>query len=265
MRARHLLQATEHRPWIVPQRPWTMSQKWHDLLFLHWPVERAALARFVRPPLQLDTFDGQAWIGLIPFRLSDVRLRGLPPLPGLAHFTELNVRTYVRFGDQRGILFLSLDANHCVLAAIARRWYRLPYHDAKVTLQQSQDGGLSFSSRRHSPDALPSQFRLRYRPTSGVFHSTPGSLEHWLTERYCLYTFDRRDRLLRAEIHHPPWPLQSAEAEIELNTMLLPLGIPIGDEKPIVHFSRSIQSLIWTPEQVIASLSVVPHYASASA
>ena len=230
---------TEHRPWPLPDRPWVQAQTWEALCFLHWPVDPEALRPLVPAPLQLETFAGSAWLGITPFRLSGLRLRGLPPLPLASSFPELNVRTYVEHGGKAGIWFFSLDAGSRAAVESARRLYRLPYRHARMAIERS-GGWVRFDSARAG-----GVFSGRYRPAGERFTAEPGTLEHFLAERYCLYAHDR-DGLRRAEIHHPPWPLQPAEAELELNTMA-PVTLP--DESPLAHFAERQDVVVWGLDQ----------------
>jgi uncharacterized protein YqjF (DUF2071 family) len=216
---------------------WIMRQSWHDLLFMHWPVPPEQLRRFVPPGLELDTFDGHAWVGVVPFRMSGVRLRGLPALPGASAFPELNVRTYVRRGDRAGVLFQSLDAASRLAVRVARGWFRLPYFDARMRCEPDGEAVAYASTRNHS-GAPAAELRCRYAPTGPPVPPAPGSLEFFLTERYSLFTTGRGGRLIRGDIWHPPWPLQPAELELERNTMAAAHGIALPDRAPLLHFAR---------------------------
>ena len=223
-----------------------MAQVWSDLLFAHWPVAPEAIRGLIPPGLTLETFEGAAWVSVVPFRMSGVRMRQLPAVPGLSAFPELNVRTYVAAEGRPGVWFFSLDAANRVIVAIARRWYRLPYYLARMTVTAQSDGVHYASVRTHAgaPDAA---FRAGYRPTGPAFNATPSSLEHWLVERYCLYAGSAGGRLLRTEVDHPPWDLQPAEAEIEANTMAAAVGIVLPDRPPLLHFARRQAVVAWTP------------------
>src|ERR1700687_6083754 len=124
------LQDVAHRPWPLPARGWVMAGTWRDLLFAHWPVATTSLRPLVPARLRIDTFDGQAWLAVVPFRMSGVRLRGTPAMPWLSAFPELNVRTYVRCGAKPGVWFFSLDAGNPLAVGIARAWFHLPYYRA---------------------------------------------------------------------------------------------------------------------------------------
>jgi uncharacterized protein len=232
-----------HRPWPAPDGPWLQGQTWLDLLFAHWSLPVDALRRAVPARLPLDTFAGRAWLGITPFEVSALRLHGTPPAPGLSCLPETNVRTYTTVGGKPGIYFLSLDADSPLAVAAARCAYRLPYFRAHMTIQRSE-GEVRYYSRRATPRAA---LHVRYRPTGSVFQAPPGTLEHFLTERYCAYTLDARARVLRIDIHHPPWPLQAARAKIELNTMTAPYDIELPAEQPLLHFSARQDVVIWPP------------------
>ena len=226
-----------------------MAQNWHDLLFAHWPVPVEDLRRVVPAALGIDTFDGQAWVGVIPFRMSGVRPRLVPSTPWLSAFPELNVRTYVTVDDKPGVWFFSLDAGNPVAVEAARRWFNLPYFYARMSSSELGDD-IHYTNHRIHRGAPQADFVGRYRPTAQVFHSEPGSLAHWLTERYCLYALDARAQLYRGEIHHARWPLQPAEAEIEVNTMTLPHGIRLPDTSPLLHFARRLDVVVWPLRRV---------------
>jgi uncharacterized protein len=242
-RQRGTLRETAHRPWPLPGSPWLMGQTWYDLLFAHWAVAPEILEPLVPPPLELDVRDGRAWLGVTPFRIGGLRSRGMPPLPWLSRFPELNVRTYVDFGGRPGIYFFSLDAARVAAVAAARRGYRLPYFHADITVDRA-DSTLRYESRRVDSSGPPAEFRVRYGPCGPRLAIEEGSLARWLAERYCLYVVDDRGRALRGEIHHPPWPLRPAEASFEVNTMAAPLGIELA-APPLLHFSARQDVLIW--------------------
>ena len=245
------LRETEHRPWALPQGSWLMAQTWDDLLFEHWRVSVDALRSLIPSSLDIDTFDGDAWLGITPFRLTGLRLRGVPPVPRASSFCELNVRTYVRQrGERPGIWFFSLDASRRYAVQAARRFYRLPYFLARMSAD-TRGTGLAFSSSRRTRGGRPFTWSATYAPSGATFTASPGSLEYFLAERYCLYTLDR-GRLLGADIHHPPWPLQPAEATIELNTMPPP-GVELPADEPLLHFARRQDVVIWPLEELPAA------------
>ena len=236
------LRETEHRPWPVPAGSWLMAQTWESLLFAHWRVPIERLREHLSPELEVDTHDGEAWLGITPFRVTNVRLRGLPVLPVVSSFLELNCRTYVSHGGEKpGIWFFSLDASSRLAVEAARRLYKLPYFEARM------EGPPRYRCARRGAER-PHVWESSYGPAGEVFAAEPGSLEHFLAERYCLYTTDDAGALHRGEIHHPPWPLQAAEAAIELNT-IPPDGLEVAGE-PLCHFSGRQDVLIWPLERV---------------
>jgi uncharacterized protein len=234
-----ILQNTAHRPWPLPRGPWILEQGWYDLLFAHWPVHPDRIRALLPANLELDTFATEAWVTLTPLRVT-VRPRGLIPLSGMFSFPELNFRTYVRYKSIPGIFFFSLDAASLLAVWGARAFYRLPYFRASMRAAAAQSGFV-FESRRSSGPAL---FRSQYQPVSTPYHASAGTLEHWLTERYCLYVASGR-HVWRAEIHHAPWPLQKTEAEIESNTVAEAAGVSLSPNPALMGFSASQEVLIW--------------------
>lgn len=236
------LSARSHRPWPLPAGPWIQGQTWLDLLFAHWSLPVDALRRVVPAALPLDTFDGRAWLGITPFEVSGLRAVGTPPLPRLSSFPETNVRTYTTVGGRPGIHFLSLDAASRAAVAAARRAYRLPYFHADMRIERA-GGEIRYRTRRRDDSA---ELVASYRPDGPPATPQRGMLQHFLTERYCLYTVDGRGSVRRADIHHPPWPLQPAAGEIERNTMTAPHGIDLPGA-PVLHFASRQDVLIWPP------------------
>lgn len=220
-----------------------MAMQWHDLLFAHWPVRPDRLRLYIPHQLELETFDGWAWLAVVPFRMAGTRLRGTPALPLVSAFPELNVRTYVSAAGKPGVWFFSLDAASLPAVETARLVFHLPYVHA--TMACHDDGSaIAYASRRQPKSARPAAFQAHYRPVGPRLRAAPGSLEHWLTERYCLYTANRRGRVWRGEIDHAPWPLQAAEAELAQNTMTTPLGLELQGA-PLLHFARRLDVVAW--------------------
>lgn len=245
-----VLRESAHRPWPLPERPWYMAQTWEQLLFAHWPVAVEELRRVVPSELSIDTHDGTAWVGVTPFRVGASRLRALPHVPGLTSFPETNVRTYATVEGKPGIYFLSLDAASRLAVRGARRVYRLPYFRATMSARRSGDW-VDYETVRVAGDGPPAELRGRYRPSGERFNAVEGSIEYFLTERYCLYTLDEGRRLHRADIHHPPWPLQRAEASFAVNTMAAGFGLPLDAQPgPLLHYAERQDVLIWTIQPV---------------
>ena len=236
-----------HRPWPLPDSPWLMTQSWHDLLFAHWPVDAEALRAKIPPGLPLDLFDGQAWIGIVPFRMTNVAPRFVPALPLVSEFAELNVRTYVTLGGKPGVYFFSLDAASPIAVAAARSMLRLPYFSA--TMSVGGDGArVDYSSHRTDSSGPPADLVAQCQPAGPTFQPIPGTLDYFLTERYCLYNVDSRFRAYRLEIHHLPWNRQRAEARFTTNTMADAAGIRLPPIAPLLHFAARQDMLAWAPE-----------------
>ncbi|MEZ4669565.1 MAG: DUF2071 domain-containing protein [Anaerolineae bacterium] len=228
-------------------RPWAMQQTWSKLLFAHWPLKSDILRPLIPPGLAVDTFDGQAWVGVVPFLMSSVRFRAAPPIPTAQQFCELNVRTYVcPPGGQPGVWFFSLDAASLLAVMGARAAFHLPYYHAEMRLRN--DGKTThYTSTRRSGQA---RFEGSYQPDGSVFSSQSGTLEHWLTERYCLYAADRQKQLYRGDIEHIPWPLQRATADIQRNTMAQAAGIDLPDTVPLLHYAERIHVRAWLLQSI---------------
>lgn len=244
-----ILQATAHRQTPLPEGAWIMRQSWRELLFAHWPVTIESLRPLVPAVLPLDTFEGEAWVGIVPFQMRDVCPRGIPALPWLSESPELNVRTYVTVRGVPGVYFFSLDAANPLFVTVARRFFSLPYFRARMSLTQTKDT-IEYKSQRTHAGAPPAVFQARYRPVAPVTYAVPGSLPYWLTERYCLYTLDRRGQISRVDIQHGPWSLQVAELEIIDNTMARSHGILLPDIPPLLHYSQQQDMLAWLPQSV---------------
>ncbi|NUN48620.1 MAG: DUF2071 domain-containing protein [Candidatus Brocadiae bacterium] len=244
-----VLAETTHRPWPLPGGRWVMTQSWLDLVFLHWRIPAVALRSRIPAPLEIDEHDGSAWIGVVPFRMEGIRLRALPPIPGTTAFLELNVRTYVRHEGKPGVWFFSLDAGNAVMAAVARKWFGLPYHAAEMSMRGSGDGGFTFASRRVGAGG-PAEFRAAWRPAGEAFQGKSGTLEHFLAERYCLYAPSPRGGLVRGEIHHGAWPLRPAEVDIAVNSMLAALELRVTGPPDAAHATPGVDALVWPPHRI---------------
>jgi uncharacterized protein YqjF (DUF2071 family) len=238
------LRQTDHRPWPLPRGRWTWRQQWCDLLFAHWPMPAAALRPLVPPVLDIQECEGTSWVGVVPFRMQGVMRRPLPDLPRVSAFPELNLRLYVVHDGRPGVWFVSLDAANPLAVWAARAFFHLPYFHAEMTVKSQGDGIRYRSVRRGSRGAVA--FEATYEPTSAVYRAAPGSLEHFLAERYCLYAQTSNGRLFRTDVHHAPWPLQHAAADIMTNTIAARQGIAIGGP-PLLHFSRHLDVVVWPP------------------
>jgi uncharacterized protein YqjF (DUF2071 family) len=237
------------RPWPVPRRPWVLPMVWHDLLFAHWPVPASPLRDRLPAGLELDLHEGQAWLGVVPFRMTGIRPRGFPHVPGLSSFIELNLRTYVTAGGRPGVWFLSLDASNPVAVQLARWSFRLPYFRAAMSCR-ADGAAIEYRSRRTHSGVPPAEFAGRYQPSGAPFTALPGSFEAWLIERYCLYTTGPQGRIRRGEIDHAPWQLQRAEAEFRINDMTRLAGLDLPSQPPHLLFSRQLAVRAWWLEDV---------------
>ena len=212
-------------------------QRWRQLAFVHWRVPVAALRPIVPDGLEIDTFDGEAFVGIVPFTMQGVRPRWAPAVPGISNFHETNVRTYVhRDGVEPGVWFFSLDAANRLAVAIARTFWHLPYHHARMTLAVGS-GEIRYDSERRARGAL---FRGTCRPRGEPQAATPGTLEHFLAERYILYAQKRDGTLRRGQVHHTPYPLQTAELEDHDESLLAAAGIERPAGPPLVHFASGV-------------------------
>lgn len=207
VRQARTVEYAEHRPWPLPTECWAQAQTWHDVLFAHWRTDAAELGRLLPPELTLDLFAGVAWIGVVAARVSGLRVRGLPPLPGVSSFAELDVRTYVTHGGRPGIWVFSMTVPSPIVVEAVKRLYKLPARRGRVT--SVRDG----KERRFAARADGDSFDARYRGRGKAAAAHAGTLEHFLAERYCAYTADG-GRLYRADVHHPPWQLQRGDASI---------------------------------------------------
>lgn len=255
-----ILTASKGRPWPVPARPWAMWQVWSDLLFAHWPIPPTAMRAALPPGLTPDTWEGEAWLGVVPFRMPTLRFRAGPNIPPFTHLTEINVRTYVTVQGKPGVYFFSLDADNPITVRVARAWYSLPYFNARFACDFASDfardtahagkaggdGAVRYAVRRADRRGRPATFEASYRPVAPPQPALPGSLTDWLTARYALYVASRRGRITRGEVTHAPWSLSPAEAEIRVNTMGAAHGFTLPDTPPLLHYSRRIDTLAWT-------------------
>lgn len=245
-----LLQHTSHRPFDLPTgRPWVMAQTWQRLLFAHWAVSPDLLRPMLPPDLTLDTYDGDAWVGVVPFLMNHVRLRGFSPIWGTAKFPELNLRTYVTHKGKAGVWFFSLDAANPLAVWTARLTFNLPYFHARMSIREHGDA-IDYRSQRKHRNAAPAEFFGHYMPTAPVQVYGDGSLERWLTERYVLYSVNRRGELFIGHITHKPWKLQVADAEIEHQTIALASNITLPDTQPLLHYVHHIDVLTWAIQPV---------------
>jgi uncharacterized protein len=247
----NVLSTIAHRPYPLPAGSWRMAQRWNDLLFAHWPVAVDEMARLLPARLEVDAFDSYAWVGVVPFWMDRVRTRAIGEtcltVPGTATFSELNLRTYVRSRTTglSGVYFFSLDAASALAVLGARTFFHLPYFLASMHRQTEPDGTIQYRSQRLFSNRSV-RFQARYRGLGDIGSpSVDGTLEHFLTARYCLFT-SHGGRLQVGHIHHLPWPLQPAQAEITINDLPAAYGIALPNRPPVLHFARSLEVYIWS-------------------
>lgn len=246
-----------------------MRQIWHHLLFLHWPIPTEQLRPLIPAELEIDTYQGQAFVGLVPFTMTGVRPVWSPSIPLLSNFHETNVRTYVhRGGADPGVWFFSLDAANAIAVRVARTFFRLPYFYARMRLDLAGSnnatagnpgdgrvapgiGTIDYRTERLWPDPVPATCSVTYCPVGFGTPSPLGSLEHFLIERYILYTA-HRDRLYSGRVHHLSYPAQKANVRSLQETMLVSAGITRGDEEPLAHYARRVDVDIFPLHDITA-------------
>ena len=216
-----------------------MEQGWYDLLFAHWTCSMQRIRDLVPPELEVDAYAGQAWVSIASFHLR-LRPRGLSAMGKFWYFPELNFRTYVRFREHGGIFFFSLDAGSLAAVLGARAFFCVPYFHSRMQIA-SEGSQVRFKSDRRFSNA---SFLADYQPTSAVYEAVAGSLEHWLTERYCFFT-TVSGKVFRTDIHHVPWPIQKAEAEISVSTVAGAAGVPLNGPPALVGYVKQQEVLVW--------------------
>jgi uncharacterized protein YqjF (DUF2071 family) len=223
-----------------------LHMRWENLVFLHWPARADEIRPLLPPRLELDTFEGTPWVGVVPFRMTNVRAVLAPPIPTAHDFPELNVRTYVTHGGHAGVWFFSLDAESWLAVMAARAATNLPYYYARMKAERTAEQ-VDYESERGHPGSPTAEFRARYRPIGTVFASKPGTFEHWSTQRLSLFTATRDGNIERIDVEHDQWPLQPATAEIERNTMATAAGISLPEHPPRAHFAESLDVVAHWP------------------
>lgn len=241
----NILTATAHRRTNLPDGPWIMSQRWDAMLFLHCPVQADKIHQFLPPGLELDTFEGQAWVTVLPFRVTDMHIRNLPSFPYLYAYLELNVRTYVRYGDTPGIFFFSLDADK-LLNVLGARLTSLPYYYASMRMDKEKEA-FHYASRRRGKSTV--HFEGTYRAASEAYCPLKGTIDHWLLERYYAWTPIKKN-LIEIGIHHTPWEVQDANAHVQTVSIppFAPGDLSLSDMK--CHFASEKRVLFWPAKRL---------------
>jgi uncharacterized protein YqjF (DUF2071 family) len=225
--------------------PWLLFMTWRDLLFASWRIPVEALRSKVPPELELDTFDGSAWVTLVPMGVTDMHWRGIPPIPGMEGFRELNLRTYIKRNDRPGIYFLSIECPAAFSDWIARHFFGVPYFEAQIAAF-SDGATFHFASERTAKNQPPAALFSTFRPATESFPPAPGSLASFLVERYCLY-FVHGGEVYRGDIHHGEWKLHNAEAELDVNTITKAAGVELAAKPDHTVFVAQTDTLIWPP------------------
>lgn len=242
-----------HRPYPPPRTPWVMAMRWSQLLFMHWPVPVEALRPHVPPMLEIDTFDGSAWIAVVPFTMTGVRARFTPALPGTGAFHELNVRTYVTHNGKPGVWFFSLDAANRLAVETARLTFHLAYFNARMSLAK-RDDRIEYTSTRTDRRAPSANLDCTYWSEAEPSRAAAGSLEAFLTDRYRLFASElppaSPKRVWVGEIDHDPWLLAPARCEVRTNTMAQPLGIATPSDDALLHLAQPVDVRAWRPRRV---------------
>lgn len=244
----------DHRPWALPSEAWGWQQSWLDLAFLHFRVSAKEVRSLLPPEVTLQEFDGSAWVGVVPFRMAGVMRRPPLDIPLIGSFPELNLRTYVKVDGKPGVWFFSLDADNWPIVLGGRGVYNLPYFKADIQLEQ-QDKWFEISSLRRKSEV---RFKARYRPLGDPFIAKSGTFEAWATERYCLYSQSGKGDIYRVEVHHVPWPLQQAEAEIETCDLFDAAGFSPIDPTPVCHYSAGVQVVSYPKVNTSESIELSP-------
>ncbi|MCA0971183.1 DUF2071 domain-containing protein [Halobacillus litoralis] len=226
---------------------WIMHQTWEELVFMHWPVPEEMLRPHIPKAFELDLYDGQAWIAVVPFRMNHIHFKGMPPVQFGNHLLELNVRTYVTFKGEPGVYFVTLDANHPLGVFLARTLFGLPYVHASIQLKQTPSR-FSYVSRRTHKGYPTAHFHASFLTTSPPIPSEPGSLIYWLTERYCLWV-TRGNSVYKGPIYHKNWSLQKAEADIYTNQLMDFLPSRLFKKPPMTYYSKSLETFIFPFEK----------------
>jgi uncharacterized protein YqjF (DUF2071 family) len=247
-----ILRETDHRPWPLPERPWVMTMSWLDLLLAHWPVDPELVAATLPDQLTVDTWEGDAWLSVVPFEMANTTARGLTWFPWKMRFAELNLRTYVTVdGDKPGVWFYSLDASSALAVTGARTFFHLPYYRADMRIDRDDaSNAIDYESRRTHGGAPDGQFDATYRPTGPASVADPGSFDEWLVRRYCLYSSDDSGRVYRAGVHHRPWQLREVEADIRVNTLDTGYDFEMNGEPAAAHYADRLDVLGWWPERI---------------
>ena len=244
-----MMKKQDHRSWPVPSKNWIMRQTWKNVFFAHWPILPERLRSSIPSSLDIDTYQQMAWLGVVIFEIEGIYFRGLSPISVVFRFPEVNLRTYVQHKGKPGVFFLSLDVGNWASLAISKRWYHLPYCKAKISYRK-EGNTFHCQSVRNGNSNNPITFKGSFTTDLRSYFPEEGTIDHWLTERYCLYSLDRKGNIYCGDIHHKPWSLQKAQAVLSNNTLPAPFGIDISEDEPILHFSKGLDALFWNIKKI---------------
>ncbi|MBO9562990.1 MAG: DUF2071 domain-containing protein [Niastella sp.] len=233
---------TTHRTWALPTGKWAYYQEWNRVLFLHWKVPARELQALLPNHLELDLYEGNAWISLVPFTMEKIRPNGLPAFTPISNFHEINVRTYVTAEGKPGVYFLNIEAHKYLSAYISRLLSGLPYEKSRMTR------GIIKSRQAYSSENQRKAFQLHTIFETGNLVAHKTVLDIWLTERYCLY-LGRNKKLYRYQIHHHPWTLQEVKIK-DLITSYTIGNISLDTPPDLAHYSEGVQVIAWKREKV---------------
>lgn len=220
-----------------------MRMVWSDLLFLHWPIDANELQNALPEPLEADLFRGQAWLSIVPFRMSGVRPVLAPSVPGLSAFLEINVRTYVIHQGEPGVFFFSLDASSPIAVWFARTFFHLPYFRARIQMGQRGES-TRFASHRTHQGTNPADFDCAWVPGKPITGVRPGGLIHFLTERFQLYAANA-GRVYSCRVWHEPWSLREAKIGRFKSSMIEAAGLPTPAGDPLAQHADALAVDVW--------------------
>jgi|TARA_B110000967_G_scaffold145707_1_gene149133 hypothetical protein len=236
----------EHIPFPMPIRNWSLRQNWINLTFLHWEVDPNKLKKYVPNDLELDLFNGKAYVGTIPFTMENVRPHYLPSLPMVSTFPEFNIRIYVKKNNKAGVLFLTLEAHSRITCKFAPWAYGLPYKYAFAKVKVGNDNEYYWNSKRKSNGI---ELKGKSFATGKLRTAEKGTIEEFLFERYCLYV-NHKGKTKIAHTQHSSWEFQDAVADIEVNTLtgFYDLGIEDLQKADLVHVTKGVKVRTWSLE-----------------
>lgn len=233
MTIKEILNTREHRPWKIPDENWKFYQEWNNVIFLHWEVHLEELKKFVPEELEIDLFQGKAWVSVVAFTMEKIRPKFLPAFPPISTFDEINVRTYVRFGSKTGVYFLSVEGGKSLSCKIAKGISELPYRYSKIKRTKNQYQSIN--------SEYNDEFDLQFLIGEKIKEKKP--LDIWLTERYALFQ-DTKKSINEFEIHHLEWPIREIEIK-NLRVKYARFDKLIRNKPDKIQYSRGVKVIAW--------------------